>query len=483
MSTHLLVRERIEGYTAELKGFTDSDVTSMESFNALKESVESFIIGLSTFQILGHSKDIQGLQSGLASQAERFADVGSPKRPSGIPNETKFWPPQELKELHRRVEDLEASPSEHSAEEAKQIAQEVQEFQSTHTLSTVLSSSGVIGELNERVTALQTPPRQDTEESHVIETPVDMDEVVEDGEVEQGSSFWKKAGALALIGLVLFAPAAAILAPMLMSSSNSQNATDTSFDMPRGGTQTDFSSNPISMPDLQALNPANHTPSGSAPTIIEPPVVYANNTLPPVDITTLQPTSNPVSFEPPVSYANSTMAPADITTLQPVTTPTGMTPHTPIADSTYQPEVRYVDRATLRGDEMVPDGVTVIEYDSRVPTGLELPSSAETVVGSTIPAITDGKEATTPVFDPLTLFNNDRTAQFSMPTSSKVHNTGLLRLPAPPADTQKSVTTPPSINTVASLDPRARLTLPLSVPSLDLRDVCAANHTNSTITT
>ena len=255
--------------------------------------------------------------------------------------------------------------------------------------------------------------------------------------------------------------------------------------MPRGGTQTNFSSNSISMPDLQALNPANHTLSGSPPTFNETPVTYPNSTLSPVDITTLQPTSTPVSFETPVTYPNSTLPQVDITTLEPVTTPTGMTPPTPTADSTDQTQIRYVDRATLTGGEMIPTeegDISVFEYDSRAPTGLELPSSIETVGDTTIPAITDGTEIATPAFDPSTLFHNDNPIQFPMPTSIKVHDTGLLRLPAPPADTQKSVSIPPSINTVESLNPRARLTLPLSVPSLDLRDVCPANHTNSTVT-
>jgi len=484
MSTHSVVSEKVAGYTAELKGLEANQTISKESFNALKESVETFITGLSSFQILSHSDSMGELQSLLASQADRFADVSSPKRSKKILNETEFWPPSELKELNRRVEGLEENPSEHSVEEAKLIAQEVQEFQSTHSLSTVLSSSRVIQELNERVTALQTPSRtQETEETHVVEESVDMEEGVENTEVEQGPSFWKKAGALALIGLVLFAPAAAILGPMLMGSSSNQNATETSFDMPRGGTQTNFSSTPISMPDLQALNPVNNTPSGSTPTFNEAPVTYPNSTLPQVDISTLQPTSTPVSFETPVTYSNSTLHPVDIPTLEPVTTPTGMTLPTSTADSTNQPQVRYVDRATLTGNEVIPTeqgDISVFEYDSRTPHGLELPSSTETVVDSTIPALTDGTETMTPAFDPSTLFHNNNPIQFPMPTSSKVHDTGLLRVPAPSMD--KSVTIPSSINTVESLNPRARLTLPLSVPSLDLRDVCVANHTNSTVT-
>ncbi|CCB89694.1 hypothetical protein [Simkania negevensis] len=478
MSSSLEIGAKLNEYISELQRFSIEDTPSKESFTKLAEEVNGFLQGLNTFATMANVENFLQAKSLLRSNNERFTEV-TPAVASGIPNQTEYWPSKSVKELDSELQALEESSSSDGESSdirtsALMLIEKITKTQESQPTFVAISDAPALESLRERVEVLTTPPSTPRstpvheKRTEILEDSLDIEEEEEEEEIkEEGPSFWKKVGVLALIGLVILAPVTAVLAPALMGSSSNSSSPDHSFDIPRGGTRTDFSPNSLSMPDFQLHNGTNNTqPTSTLPSLtFEQPTCPLNNTQP-LDIHTLQPSFTPLT-----------------STFEQTTNSTGTPSYTGSQDSIEPSQIRYVDVATLSGNELIPtkEGpITVIEYDSRMPSSSGIPMPSDQSMESAHLAIGSSAAPKTPEFNPA---NFMRSSTAFKPTFTKVHHTAspqLLALPKPPA---KSVVIPQTVGQIESLNPVLRLPPYFGIPPLSSRDVSEVQYGNSTIAT
>ncbi|WP_420422213.1 hypothetical protein [Simkania sp.] len=496
MTSSQAIQAALNQYATDLQGGSTGEALSKESFTELAANVNGFLQGLTTFTTMANDESISQIRSLLAVNAERFTEVPLRTSSTGIPHQTEHWPSNTVKELDAQLKELENAADGEDSDltlSTSMLSEKINETLQKQPTFAVMSDSEAYASLQKRVETLKTPPPTPVHEEAddrpaIIEESLDIaepNEVTEESEVqEEGPSFWKTVAVLGLVGLIIVAPMTAVLAPALMGSSNTTSPTNQTFDFPRGGTRTDFSPTEISIPDQpdvsQNLPPI--TPIPNPASFFEPPISSLNGTQP-LDTHTFQPSFTPT---PPSQFnpLNGTQ-PLDTHTFQPSFTPASSTevaPYTASETSSYfdtsaPADVRFIDRATLRGDELVPDGVTVYEYDS---TAMDQPmgSSPHLVIGS-------DAEPKAPEFDPVNLMHS-RAPSWSrpVPTHSGVHHTAVTQLKAlPKPPVESAVITPPTVDTVRSLNPPSYLSPFLQPLALGSRDVCEVPHTNSTNST
>jgi ElaB/YqjD/DUF883 family membrane-anchored ribosome-binding protein len=464
---------KLNEYISELQRFSIEDAPSKESFTKLADEVNEFLHGLTTFATMANVENVSQARSLLSSNTEKFTEI-RPAVATGIPNQTEYWPSKSVQELDSELHALEESSSEDESSDirasALRLLEKITKVQENQPTFVAISDAPALGSLRERIEILTTPPSTPCstpvheKRTEIIEESLDIEEEEEET-IEESPSFWKKVGVLALIGLVILAPVTAVLAPVLMGSSSNSSSPDHSFDIPRGGTRTDFSPNPLSMPDIQ-LHQRNtsYQPTSTLPSLtFEQPTCSLNGTQS-LDIHTLQPSFTPLT-----------------STFEQTTNSTGTPSYTGSQGSIDTAQVRYVDRAALSGNELIPteEGpITVIEYDSRMPSSSVIPMPSNQSMESSHLAIGSSAAPKAPEFNPA---NFMRSSTGFKPTFTKVHHTASpqrLALPKLPTDT---AIIPPTVGQVESLKPVLRLPSYFGIPPLSSRDVCEVQYGNSTI--